>query len=147
MLLPASRRTACSHRTCLQDSMQNADQQSIRQLIAYKRSRDETCLRKSAAHEILYRKLRPDNSKLPCPPRSVLQLQAPNPMIEEASIISLLIDKLLLDDLVEHQRLNCSVLQASDLLGMFSPVYNEGQLVTRKAATTSCTANKSPVQC
>jgi hypothetical protein len=68
--------------------MLDACKPSIRQLIAYKRYRDQTCLRKSAAHNTLDKKLRSTNSKT-----SYLRSRI------EASIFSLLIDRLILDDL------------------------------------------------
>jgi hypothetical protein len=86
-----------------QHALLGSNRPSLRQLIAYKRSRDNDAPRRLVAHNALYRKMKAP----PRPPRSTLQIQwSPKQVAEEAALLDLLITKLILGDLAEQQHLH-----------------------------------------
>lgn len=90
--------------------MSNANQPSIRQLIAYKHSRDRDSLRRFVAHNALYRKMRAETHKSSRPPKSNLYVPSRTRPVREAGkfdVLDVLIDKLILNDLKEQERLVC----------------------------------------
>lgn len=90
----------CTIVTLSKDKMLTADCLSFRQLIAYKRSQERDSPRKFAAHNALYRQVEAANYRPPRPPRTTLQVESiPRRVAEEANALSLLINRLILDDL------------------------------------------------
>jgi hypothetical protein len=86
-----------------QDVLLDGNRPSLRQLIAYKRSRDKDAPRRLVAHNTLYRKMKAP----PRRPRSTLQvLWSPRQVAEEAALLDLLIENLILGDLAAQQHLH-----------------------------------------
>jgi hypothetical protein len=76
--------------------------------VVHRQVRDRDCLRRLVAHNALHKQLKSRKWKPPSPPID-RRRRAPAGLTREDTTLGLLIEKLILDDLAEQERLNAAV--------------------------------------